>query len=138
MIDLGTEFGRRVSERLQTERVIWLTTLRADLTPQPTPVWFFWDGAAFLIFSRRGRQKLRNITRNPKLALNFNGDGQGSNIVIFWGDARLDPDGPGEAERAAFVEKYHAGMAGLQLTPQQFFDTYAVTIRVTPTHLRGH
>ena len=138
MIDLSTEFGRRVSERLQTEHVVWLTTVRSDLTPQPTPVWFWWDGEAFLIFSRRERQKLRNISRHPKVALNFDGNGQGSDIVIFWGEASLDPDGPAEAERAAYIDKYQAGLSDLQLTPKQFFDAYAVTIRVQPTNLRGH
>jgi PPOX class probable F420-dependent enzyme len=138
MIDLSTEFGRRVLNRLQTDRIIWLTTVRVDLTPQPTPVWFLWDGEAFLIFSRRERQKLRNISRHPKVALNFDGDSQGSDIVIFWGVASLDPDGPGEAERAAYIDKYREGLSGLQLTPEQFFDTYAVTIRVRPTNLRGH
>lgn len=137
MIDLSTEFGRRVSERLQHEHIIWLTSVRADLTPQPTPVWFWWDGKDFLIFSRPGRQKLRNISRQPKVALNFNADSQGDNIVVFWGEAGVDPNGPGEAELAAYVEKYRAGMEGLNLTPAQFFDTYAVTIRVEPTHLRG-
>ncbi|MFQ5612516.1 MAG: hypothetical protein ACE5H9_10325 [Anaerolineae bacterium] len=39
-IDLSTEFGLRVARRLREERIIWLTTLRADQTPQPSPVWF--------------------------------------------------------------------------------------------------
>lgn len=138
MFDLNTEFGRRVSERLQNDHVIWLTSVRVDLTPQPTPVWFWWDGQAFLIFSRPGRQKLRNISRHPKIALNFDGDGQGSDIVIFWGEARIDPQGPADAERAAYLEKYRTGIEGLELTPEQFLETYAVTIRVKPTNLRGH
>ena len=40
--DAGTPFGDRVRERLVDEQVIWLTTVGADGTPQPNPVWFLW------------------------------------------------------------------------------------------------
>jgi hypothetical protein len=35
MIDLTTEFGRRVAQRLAEERIIWLTTMDAAGFPQP-------------------------------------------------------------------------------------------------------
>ena len=38
MIDTMTEFGARVERRLREEPVIWLTTVRDDLLPQPSPV----------------------------------------------------------------------------------------------------
>ena len=43
-IDTSSSFGRRVVERLENEHVVWLTTVAADGTPQPSPVWFLWDG----------------------------------------------------------------------------------------------
>lgn len=36
-----------LTHRLQTEDVIWLTTVRPDGSPVPTPVWFFWNGESF-------------------------------------------------------------------------------------------
>ena len=48
-LDPSTEFGARVERRLPDERIIWLTTVGPDNTPQPSPVWFFWDGETFLI-----------------------------------------------------------------------------------------
>jgi hypothetical protein len=33
MLDLSTKFGVRVAQRLREEHHIWLTTVRADLTP---------------------------------------------------------------------------------------------------------
>ena len=43
MIDLTTQFGRKVKQHLRKEYVVWLTTVGADLSPQPRPVWFIWD-----------------------------------------------------------------------------------------------
>ena len=50
LFDPQTDFGARVARRLQNEQVIWITTVRVDGTPQPTPVWFIWDGETILIY----------------------------------------------------------------------------------------
>ncbi len=47
-IDTSTEFGQRVAGHLANDQVIWLTTVNPDLTPQPSPVWFLWDGETLL------------------------------------------------------------------------------------------
>jgi len=52
MIDLSTDFGARVARRLDDEIMIWLTTVRADGTPQPSPVWFLWIDQSILIYSQ--------------------------------------------------------------------------------------
>jgi PPOX class probable F420-dependent enzyme len=47
-----------------------LATLMPDGTPQVTPVWVDHDGdEAVLINSARGRQKVRNVERDPKVAV---------------------------------------------------------------------
>ena len=43
-IDFTTEFGRRALNRLENEQVIWITTTSKSGAPQPSPVWFVWDG----------------------------------------------------------------------------------------------
>lgn len=37
--------------------------------PQLTPVWFYWDGAAFYFSTTRGRSKYPNIRDNPEISL---------------------------------------------------------------------
>ncbi len=49
MLDLNTEFGKHVAQRLQHEQVIWLITISAEGTPFPRPVWFLWDDESILI-----------------------------------------------------------------------------------------
>jgi PPOX class probable F420-dependent enzyme len=46
-----------------------LATLMPDDSPQVTPVWVDFDGARVIVNSARGRQKDRNIKRNPAVAL---------------------------------------------------------------------
>src|SRR5919202_4432924 len=104
MLDPTTEFGARVARRLREETLIWLTTVRADGTPQPSPVWFLWDGQTILIFSQPNKPKLRNIAANPRVALHLESNG-GGDVVIFNGEAAIVGDAPQELEIAAYVAK---------------------------------
>ena len=138
MIDTTTEFGARVARRLRQEGIVWLTTVRDDLMPQPSPVWFLWDGETFLIYSQPNTPKLRNIARSPKVALHLHGDAGGNDIVIVSGGARIVADAPLAEEVPAFVTKYLDIPA--VPTAEDFARTmqgYSVAIRVTPTALRG-
>ena len=138
LLDTTTDFGARVARRLGNELIIWLTTVRADGTPQPSPVWFGWNGEEMLIYSKPDQPKLRNIARNPRVALNFDGDGQGGDIVVIVGEARLAAEAPPADEVAAYVEKYRAAIARIGTSPDSFAATYSAVIRVRPTGLRGH
>ena len=137
MLDLSTEFGARVANRLANEQIIWLTTVGPDQTPQPIPVWFHWDGATLLIFSAPNTPKLRNIAANPRVALNFDSDGFGGNIIVFIGQAVIGEQPPAD-QVDTYFNKYQKGLAHLGLTRDSFVGTYSVPIRVTPTKLRGH
>ncbi len=137
MIDLGTEFGARVAQRLEHELVIWLITVRKDGMPQPSPVWFHWDGTSFMIYSRPDKQKLRNIASNPNVALHLDGNGRGGDIVIFSGLATLDEDAPRLTEIEPYRSKYGERIAAMGKTTEEFAAEYSAAIRVTPAQLRG-
>jgi len=138
MFDPNTEFGERVARRLKEDSVIWLTTVRRDLIPQPTPVWFLWNGDTFLIFSEPSAQKIRNIRRNPKVALNFDGNGTGGDIIVFWGEAQIEEERPSANEMAEYLQKYQTGLTQIQMTPESFAESYSVPVRVKPTNVRGY
>ncbi|HVC35330.1 MAG TPA: TIGR03667 family PPOX class F420-dependent oxidoreductase [Chloroflexota bacterium] len=137
MIDVNTEFGARVERRLRQDVVIWLTTVQADGTPQPTPVWFLWNGQSFVIYSQPNQAKLRNIARDPRVALNLDGNGRGGDIVVFTGAAAVDPSIPPANQDPAYLDKYRVEIQRINMTPETFARSYSVPIRVTPTKLRG-
>jgi PPOX class probable F420-dependent enzyme len=134
----ATPFGQRVERRLAEERIIWLTTVSADGAPHPRPVWFWWDGESFLIYSKPDTFKLGHIAANPNVALNFDGDGLGGDIIVITGEARLDPTALPAHQMPEYAAKYQSGFERIGLTPAQFATAYSVPLRVTPTALRGH
>lgn len=48
-----------------------LTTLMPDGSPQVTPVWVDYQDGYIMVNSARGRQKDRNIRRDPRVALSI-------------------------------------------------------------------
>ena len=137
-IDTTTDFGKRVERRLRDEQIAWLTTVRQDGTPQPTPVWFLWDGQTVLIYSQPNQQKLRNIRHNPTVSLNLDGDGHGGDIIVLTGTAAIEEGGAPANTVADYVAKYGEGIKRIGMSPEKMAQTYSIGIRITPTDLRGH
>ncbi|MGY0503196.1 TIGR03667 family PPOX class F420-dependent oxidoreductase [Nocardia sp. FBN12] len=136
ILDAATPFGVEVGKRLAKETVIWLTTIGADTTPQPNPVWFHWENDEFLIFTMPEAKRLRHIARNPRVALNFNSSETGGEVAVFTGTARLDEPAT-EDEIAHYVRKYTKGFVDIKMTEAEFFAAYSVPVRVTAERLRG-
>ena len=136
-IDTSTDFGAMVDRRLREEGVLWLTTVDPAGAPQPTPVWFHWDGETVLIFSEPKVAKIRNIRSSPKVALSFNSDVHGGQIAVFNGQARISDARPGEARMTEYLTKYAEGIRSLNLTPEKMLAQYSAVILVTPEKVRG-
>jgi PPOX class probable F420-dependent enzyme len=135
MLDLASESGRHAEQRLRGEPIIWLTTVTAGGQPQSSPVWFLWDGATFLIYSRPN-QKLRNIGRQEKVSLHLNDNGTGGDIVTIEGTAAHDRSAPSSIDNPDYAEKYRSGIARIGMTPESFAAAYSEAIRITPTRFR--
>jgi PPOX class probable F420-dependent enzyme len=138
VIDESTEFGRRAARRLREERIGWLTTVSPQGSPTPVPVWFLWDGdRSILLYSRPATPKLRNIEHNPRVSLNLDGNGQGGDIVVCLGTARVSDDPP--AHRVSeYAEKYAPLIERNRWTPESFAADYSVPIRIDLMRIRGH
>jgi len=136
-LDTSTEFGARVAQRLRDEEVIWMVTVNPDGTPEPSPVWFYWDGAAFVIYSKKDTPRERNIRRSGRVALHFDSSGHGGNIVVFTANAEIADDLPPPHTMPEYADKYRAGFARIGVTAEQFSYAYPLGLRVRPTRLRG-
>jgi PPOX class probable F420-dependent enzyme len=137
-IDTSTDFGARVARHLKDDQVVWLTTAGPDGTPQPSPVWFHWDGDTVLIRSQPSTPKVRNIEQRPRVSLHFNCTPNGGDVVILTGDAWIEGgDAPATLD-PAYVDKYAGGIQSIDMTPDAFAREYSVPIRIRPTSLRGH
>lgn len=137
MIDFGSKLGARAAQRLNDEFVVWLTTIDPGGSPQPRPVWFIWDGEAFLIYSQPNTGKLRHIAHNPNVALHFDGGPKGLDIQVFLGTAEIVTNPIPVHQVEAYVEKYRQEIQNMGATVETFGAAYSVALRVTPARLRG-
>ena len=135
----GGEFGDRVRRRLRDEKVIWLTTVGQDGTPQMNPVWFLWDGAdAVLVYNRPDAQRLRHLVARPQLALNLDGNGRGGDIVVVTGVARRDDSVPPADRHEEYLAKYREDMARVSGSVEKFAQDYSVPLLIDLRRVRGH
>lgn len=133
------EFGERVARRLREEKVIWLTTVGRDGTPQPNPVWFIWDGdSSVLVYNRPDAQRLRHLATRPQLTLNLDGNGRGGDIIVVSGIARRDEDAPAADANEAYLAKYRDDMVRVSGSVERFAEQYAVPLVVDVQRVRGH
>ena len=138
MIDLTTKSGARVAERLQNERVLWLTTVTPNGQPQTSPVWFLWVDDEICLFSRANTPRPQNIRTNPRVAANFDSDGDGGDVVSIEGEARIAREKTAAADvPSAYVEKYAAKLAASGWTMASMLVDYPVEIRIRPTRIRA-
>jgi len=59
------------SDLLRSTALAHIATIGPKGDPQTTPVWFGWDGQHLLFSQTKGRQKYRNVKRNPAIALSI-------------------------------------------------------------------
>jgi PPOX class probable F420-dependent enzyme len=124
--------SKHVQSRLKKDLIIWLATCGRDGQPHVVPVWFWWDGKSFLIYSVPG-QKVRDIEANSKVALHLNSDPEGADVVRVEGKARIEGDHPPAYKVPGYLRKYRELIKGYDWTPQVFSEQYRIAIRVRPT-----
>ena len=134
-IERGTEAGERAARRLETERVIWMTTVDADGMPQTSPVWFVWDGERFLVYSLES-PRATNVAEHAPVSLNLDGNGLGGDIVVVEGTAVIDGSRPPASENGAYLEKYGSIMESRDWSPEWFAGRYSIPIVITPSKYR--
>ncbi len=59
------------ADLLDTVTVANVATVGPDGEPQVNPVWFEWDGSHLTFSQTTGRQKYRNLKRDPHVALSI-------------------------------------------------------------------
>jgi PPOX class probable F420-dependent enzyme len=126
----------RAAERLDNERIGWLTTVTPSGRPQSSPVWFVVLDDAIYIQSQREAGKLGNIRANGNVSFHLDGDGDGGDIVTIDADAEiLDATPPSLLD--GYSEKYGRVIRErTRSTPEAMLDEYPTTVRLMPRRVR--
>lgn len=135
---MAAEIKPEFAERIRASIFTWFTTVREDGMPQPTPVWFVPDGDDFIIYSTPQAQKVKNIEKNPNVAMSFAWDDEADSFFVVMGEARIDPSLPSPIKHSDYFTKYQQGITDIDMTPASFEQAFSTGIRVTPTHVRGN
>jgi PPOX class probable F420-dependent enzyme len=131
MLDLSDPKGAHIDQRLHAEPIIWLSTVRPDGRPHLVPVWFWWDGATILIFSKPSAQKVRNLRHSPHVMLALDTADEGEDVVLLAGRAELLGQDAPRSTLPQYADKYAALMERIGITAASMAAEYTQTIRVT-------
>ncbi|MGC1908174.1 MAG: PPOX class F420-dependent oxidoreductase, partial [Candidatus Dormiibacterota bacterium] len=87
-----------VRDFLTAPNLATVATLGTDGSPQATVVWFLLEGDLVLINTKVGRSKVRNLTRDPRVALAVFDSGDPYRSVQVRGVVESRRDGPDASE----------------------------------------
>lgn len=113
---------------LMSKALAHVATIGPHGEPQSTPIRFIWDGTDVLISQTEGQQKLRNLRREPRVALSMvDPENPGRNLEIR---GRVDGEVP-DPDRA-FVRQ----LSRKYLGDESFggVEGTHVIVRITPEH----
>jgi PPOX class probable F420-dependent enzyme len=120
---------------LTSTAVAMVSTLGRQGEPQVTPIWFMFDGAALRFSLVDGRQKLRNLQRDPRVAVLVIDPARPTYYLELRGTVELVADPECELERAVST-KYTGGWTDGEVAGTKRF---AATVHVDrTTSQRGH
>lgn len=134
-LDTSDKRQAHVDERLHSDMVIWLNSVRPDGKPHAVVVWYLWDGSHFLIFSRPKNQKVRNLRQNPNVLLAVDNSKGGSDPITIEGTAELLDAKTSEVMNEAYIQKYLPQMQSMGWKAEGMAADYSQPIRITPTKL---
>jgi PPOX class probable F420-dependent enzyme len=103
---MTADLTQDVSARLTSDHYGWLTTVAKSGQPVPKLIWFYFDGAALVIYTVPDAAKVAHIRRHPQVSLNLDSNGSGGGIVVIGGAATIDAEGVDCREDGPYWAKF--------------------------------
>ncbi len=117
---------------LSEKQIAHIATVMPDGTPQLTPVWVDTDGTAVLFNTAKGRQKHRNLERNPKIAISVVDAANAFRWVSVRGTAEIVTEGAD-----AHIDKLAKKYLGVDSYPMRQPGEERVIVRLVPDRRTG-
>ena len=110
-----------IDDFLAQPRTAQLATLRASGTAHLAPVWFLWNDGKASVMADAGAVKVRNIRRNPAVALCVATPDHPYNYVTIEGTANITGDGLEDMVRRTCV-LYEGQQRGAEFATEMLRD----------------
>lgn len=117
---------------LSEKQIAHIATVMPDGTPQLTAVWVDTDGTAVLFNTAKGRQKHRNLERNPKIAISVVDAANAFRWVSVRGTAEIVTEGAD-----AHIDKLAKKYLGVDSYPMRQPGEERVIVRLVPDRRTG-
>lgn len=110
-----------------------VATINKDGSPQVSPVWVERDGDTVIVNSEQKRLKVRNLKRNPAVALSIQDPDNAYSYVEIRGKVvEITPEGGFEG-----IDRLGKKYMGVDKYPGNQPGDVRVQIRIEPTHITG-
>lgn len=104
-----------------------MATIRPDGSPQVTPVWVDYDGENVVMNTAKGRQKERNLRRDPRITVEVTSEQNPYQYVSITGRAEFVDEGAD-----AMIDKLAKKYMDVDSYPFRTPEEQRVTIKVRP------
>ncbi len=130
MADIPAEFR----DLLEKRGFAHLATQRGDGSAHVSPVWVDWDGTHVRFDSARGRAKVKQIARDPRVTLEISDPDDPYRYLEVRGRVVETTEQGADAHIDALAKKY----LGKDRYPFRQPGEMRVLFKVRPEHVRGH
>ena len=127
---MTAELTQEVSQRLESDRYGWLTTVAKSGQPVPRLVWFFFDGKDVTVYSMPDAAKVKHVKAHPRVSLNLDSNGQGSGVVAVGGEARVDAFDSDPLADEQYRAKYGEYAKSMGMT-EEFLSAFNTRLKFT-------
>ena len=129
-----------VLDRLATDHIGWLTTVRPDGSPHAVPVWFLWHADRLLVMSEPRTAKVAHVRRGSPALLHLHTRPDGNGVVVLSGPAvlseRTSPQWLPEIGDA-YTMKYGDAMVAYGMGLEGIAEKFWVVLELEPTDLQA-
>ncbi len=117
---------------LEGKNFVYIATVNPDGTPQVTPTWVDTDGKFVLINTAVGRVKVRNVKKNPHVALAITEQNNPYSLVIIRGKVVDQVTGRVAEDH---IDKMAKKYRGLDKYPNRAPGEQRVLLKIEPTRV---
>ncbi len=129
---MAISFSAATLELLEGRNYAVLATINPDGSPQTSAMWVGRDGDDLLFSTVEGRQKHRNILRDPRVSVSILDSADPENYVELRGRVTMTPD-PGRLLHIQLSHKYDGTDPG-----EDRPGAHRVIVRMTVDKAAGH
>lgn len=130
---MAVKLSDKAKEIIDSKAFAHIATINADGSPQVSPVWVERDGDTVIVNSEQKRLKVRNIKRNPHVALSIQDTANPYSYVEIRGKVvEVTREGASEG-----IDRLAKKYMGVDKYPMNQPGDVRVQIKIEPTRISG-